>query len=84
MDSKPVSSVITASETSTCALLSAVASDTNIRGKGFGKATVLTMVNELINEDKKVFVVALNESAQGFYEKLGFKYFDDIAIIRQN
>lgn len=84
VDSKPVSSAITAAETPACALISAVASDSDLRGKGLGKTTVLTMVDELKNEGKKVFVVALNESAQGFYEKLGFKYFDDIAIIRQN
>ena len=84
IDSKPVSSTITAAETPTCALLSAVASASNLRGNGLGKTTVLTMVDELKNEGKKAFVVALNESAQGFYEKLGFKYFNDIAIIRQN
>lgn len=84
IDSKPVSSAITAAETHSCALISAVASDSNLRGKGLGKTTVLTMVDELINEGKKAFVVALNESAQGFYEKLGFKYFNDIAIVRQN
>ena len=42
------------------------------------------MVDELINKNKKVFVIALNESAQGFYEHLGFEYYDDIARIKHN
>ena len=77
-----VSSVVTAAETKTSALISAVACDKNIRGKGLGKKTVMSMVDELISENKKVFVIALNESAQGFYEHLGFEYYEDIAIIK--
>lgn len=80
-DSILVSSVLTSAETEKAALISGVASDISVRGMGFGKKTVLTMVNELTNEGKTVFVTALNESAQGFYEKLGFKYHDDIAIV---
>ena len=37
--------------------------------------------DELSNENKQVFVVALNESAEGFYEKIGFKHYKDIAIV---
>ena len=82
LDSKLVSSVITAAETETCALISAVASDSDLRGKGLGKKTVLTIADELIKENKKIFVIALNKSAEGFYEKLGFDYYCDIAIVR--
>ena len=82
MDGKLVSSVITAAETSSCALLSAVASDADLRGRGLGKKTVLTITDELIKENKKIFVIALNKSAEGFYEKLGFRHCCDIAIIR--
>ena len=82
IDGKLVSSVITAAETSNCALLSAVASDADLRGRGLGKKTVLTIADELIKENKKIFVIALNKSAEGFYEKLGFRYCRDIAIIR--
>ena len=82
IDGKLVSSVITAAETNNCALLSAVASDAEMRGKGLGKRTVLTVTDELIKENKKVFVIALNKSAESFYEKIGFSYNDSIAIIR--
>jgi hypothetical protein len=77
-----VSSVITSAETETCALLSAVASDISVRGKGYGKRTVLSMVDELLKENKMVFVIALNESAESFYEHLGFKFYGEIANIK--
>lgn len=82
IDGKLVSSVITAAETPNCALLSAVASDADLRGTGLGKKTVLTIADELISENKRIFVIALNEAAEGFYEKLGFRNFSDIAIVR--
>lgn len=76
------SSVITSSETEDAAILSAVATSKEARGKGLGKATVLAMVNELINENKEVYVIALNESAEGFYEHIGFEYAGDIHFHR--
>lgn len=81
-EGKLLSSVITSAETKTCALISAVASDKNSRGKGLGKITVMSIVDELINENKKVYVIALNESAQGFYEHLGFIFYCDIATVK--
>lgn len=81
-DGRLISSVITSAETQNSALLSAVASDRDFRGKGVGKATVLSTVNELINENKKVFVIALNESAEGFYEHIGFEFNCEIATVQ--
>ncbi len=81
---KLFSSVITSAETETCALLSAVASDISVRGKGYGKKTVLSMVDELLKENKKVFVIALNESAESFYEHLGFDIYGEIAFINNS
>ena len=81
-EGKLLSSVITSAEAKNCALISAVASDRNFRGKGLGKITVMSMVDELINENKKVYVIALNESAQGFYEHLGFIFNCDIATVK--
>lgn len=75
------SSVITSAETKNYAVISGVASDIKFRGKGLGKKTVHSMVNELISENKKVFVVALNESAEGFYEHLGFEFCGKIATV---
>ncbi len=82
-EGKLVSCVITSAETDSCALLSAVASDKIVRGKGYGKKTVLSAVSELKNENKKVFVIALNESAQSFYEHIGFEYYTDICHIER-
>lgn len=81
-NNKLVSSVITAAESDSSALLSAVASDIGVRGKGYGKKTVLTMVDELLKEKKKVFVIALNESAESFYEHIGFSFCEEIAFIK--
>lgn len=81
IDKNLVSSVITSAETNNCALISAVTSDKSYRGTGLGKKTVLSMVSELVNENKKVFVVALNESAEGFYEHLGFVPCENIATV---
>ena len=82
LDGKLVSSVITSAETASYAILSAVASDSELRGRGLGRKTVLTIADELIMEGKTIFVVALNKSAEGFYEKLGFEHCCDIAIVR--
>ena len=41
----------------------------------------MSIVDELIKENKKVYVIALNESAQGFYEHLGFIFNCDIATV---
>ncbi len=82
-DGKLVSCVITSAETESCALLSAVASDKSVRGMGYGKKTVLSAINELKNENKEVFVIALNESAESFYEHIGFEYYGDICHIER-
>lgn len=83
VDGSLVSSVITSAETSSYALISAVASDKKHRGMGLGKKTVLSIVDELVNENRKVFVVALNESAEGFYEHLGFEFCGNIATVKR-
>lgn len=76
------SSVITSSETDSAAVLSAVATSREDRGTGLGKTTVLSAANELIGENKKVYVIALNESAEGFYEHLGFEFESRIHFIK--
>ena len=82
LDGKLVSSVITSAEVPGNALISAVASDKSLRGSGLGKKTVLSMVSELESEGKNVYVIALNESAEGFYGHLGFKFNENITITK--
>lgn len=77
-----LSCVMTSSETSSSAIISGVAASKKARGTGLGKATVLSAVSELISEGKKVYVIALNESAEGFYEHLGFKFYKNIVTIK--
>lgn len=72
-EGKVLSCAITAAESETAALISGVACDGLARGKGFGRKTVESLCFELENEGKTVYVIALNDSAQSFYEKLGFK-----------
>lgn len=83
VDETLVSSVITSAETVDYALISAVTSDKKFRGTGLGKKTVLSMIDELTNENKNVFVIALNESAEGFYEYLGFEFCGNIATVNR-
>lgn len=68
-----VSCALTAAESENAAMISGVACNEACRGMGYGRKTVLTLANELKNEKKDVFVIALNDSAQQFYKKIGFE-----------
>lgn len=75
---------LTSSETENCAIISGVVCDKTIQKKGLGKRTVLTLVSLLAKENKKAFVIALNESAEGFYEHIGFSRIEKIAFVERN
>lgn len=83
-NSKLISCALTSAETETMALISGVATDSSCRKNGSGKKTVLSLAQELVNENKSVYVIALNNSAQGFYEHIGFKKCEKIAYIERN
>ncbi|MCM1363904.1 MAG: GNAT family N-acetyltransferase [Faecalibacterium sp.] len=72
-DDRVYSCAMTAAESENAAIISGVACDSSRRGTGLGKNTVLTLANELAEEGKKVYVIALNDGAGAFYEKIGFK-----------
>lgn len=78
-----VSCAFTSAESESEALLSGVATDEAHRKGGFGKRTVLSLVNALISEEKTSYVIALNDSAQGFYEHIGFEKDKKIAYINR-
>ncbi len=78
---KLVSTVITSSETDESAIISGVACLERYRSFGYGKKTVLTLSSVLKNENKKVYVIALNESAEGFYKHIDFEHCCRIAYI---
>lgn len=78
------SCALTAAESSFAAIISGVACDPAIQGKGLGKNTVLSLVDELANENKQVYVIALNDSAGAFYEKIGFKQCCKIAYVNNS
>lgn len=80
-DGAAVSSAITSAQSDSHALISGVASDEKYRKYGYGKRTVLSLANELKNEGKTVYVIALNSSAEGFYEHIGFTECEKIAFI---
>ncbi len=63
---------VTSCETERSAVISGVACDSSQRKKGLGKLTVLSMVEKLLKDGKMPYVIALNESAEGFYEHIGF------------
>ncbi len=77
---KVLSCAMTAAESEDSALISGVACDKTQRGKGIGKKTVLTLAGELKKENKKVYVIALNDSAGAFYEKIGFKQIETVCF----
>ena len=77
-DNELISCALTSAETENSSLLSGVACIKTKRQQGAGKRVVLSLANELQSENKKVYVIALNESAKGFYEHIGFKEFEKI------
>lgn len=80
---KVVACALTSAETETYALISGVASDSAFRKGGYGKRVVSAIVNELLKENKTVYVIALNDSARGFYEHIGFEKYEKIAYIER-
>lgn len=82
-DEKVVSSAITAAQSKNSALISGVACYEEYRKFGYGKRTVLNLAEELKTNKKEVFVIALNTSAEGFYEHIGFTECGKIAFIKR-
>lgn len=74
---------VTSAETDSEAIITGVACDKTLRKKGLGNLTVLSMVNTLQNEEKTPYVIALNSSAEGFYEHIGFTFKEKIAFVER-
>lgn len=74
---------LTSSETESAAIISGVACNSQLQKKGLGKQTVLSLVGLLAKEKKNVYVIALNENAEGFYRHIGFKETGKIAFIER-
>ncbi|MBE6774707.1 MAG: GNAT family N-acetyltransferase [Ruminococcaceae bacterium] len=77
------SCALTSAETDRAAIISGVACDSSFRRKGLGKVTVLSVAEELKREGKAAYVIALNESAEGFYEHIGFQLTEKISFIER-
>lgn len=82
-EGKLVSTAITSAETDFSAVISGVACVEEYRKCGYSKKTVLTLASLLKNENKNVYVIALNESAEGFYKHIGFVECEKIAYISE-
>ncbi len=82
-DGDVLSCALTSAETASAAIISGVASDIGSRKKGLGKKTVLSLAQELKSENKTVYVIALNEKAEGFYEHIGFNFTETISFIER-
>ena len=65
-------SALTAAECEASAVISGVACAEHWRGRGIGKAVVSALAHELASENKRVNVIALNDSAGAFYRRIGF------------
>lgn len=83
VDGKAVSSAITSAQSASSALISGVACDEKYRKYGYGKSTVLSLADELKTVGKNVFVIALNSTAEGFYEHIGFAECEKIAFVER-
>ena len=79
-----LSCALTSAETDRAAIISGVACSNKMRGKGLGRQTVLSLANELSDENKTVYVIALNKSAEDFYRKIGFIDYETVAEIERN
>ncbi len=80
---KLFSCALTSAETEHSAIISGVACDARCRKTGIGKKTVLSVAESLKKENKDVYVIALNESAEGFYEHIGFEFTEKISFIER-
>lgn len=80
---KVVACALSSAQSNTSALLSGIACREECRRYGYGKQVVLSLTNDFIKENKKVFVIALNESAEGFYKHIGFRVCEKIAFIKR-
>ncbi len=78
-----ISCALTSAETNSASIISGVACDSEHRKSGLGKKNVLSLAEELCKENKTVYVIALNESAEGFYEHIGFEFKEKISFIER-
>lgn len=72
-DNKIVSHVATGAECDSFAIISYVITDSDFRGQGYALKTVGTLCNDLLNENKKVFLINYTSESTALYTKLGFK-----------
>lgn len=56
-----------------CALLGAVATEQDFRGRGFASALVSSLAADQAAAGREVFLHCRNDSLLGFYEKIGFE-----------
>lgn len=68
----PVSCAMTTSEISNAAVIGAVATLEQARGKGYASSNVLTLANDLIKQGKNVFLSPKSCKAYQLYTSLGF------------
>ncbi|MBQ3136138.1 MAG: GNAT family N-acetyltransferase [Clostridia bacterium] len=82
-DGELYSCALTSAETKNSAMISGVVCSPKGRNNGVGKKTVLSVAMELHTENKKAYLIALNESAEGFYEHIGFEFKENISFIER-
>lgn len=65
-----VSCAMTVSQSQTCAVIGAVATEKSQRGRGFGSACVYELCKRL--SDREILLLRERDKNKGFYESLGF------------
>lgn len=69
---QPVSAAMTVAECSTAAVIGAVATSPQHRGKGYAAICVTALAGELLREGKRVLLSPKNDYARQLYESWGF------------
>ena len=68
----PVACAMTVAECDSAALIGAVATRPEARGKGYASACVLTLAHQLQQQSKIVYLSPKNEYAHRLYDRIGF------------
>ncbi len=79
-----VASAMTVAQWETGAVIGAVATAPEQRGKGYASACVSALAAQLQREEKCVFICPKNEAAQRLYERLGFAAEGTLCWIKRN
>lgn len=72
-NSSPLSFAMTSGETEDAAIISGVFTDKKKRNQGLGETVLKSLTKDLVDENKKVYIMTATEEMTRYYEKRGFR-----------